>query len=436
MKRTAASIALLLLGIISTFAQPDTSAQGMKRSFVVDANVWSRGEYRNGGLPADNGRPEAVFLMSNAIVQMNYKAGFLEMCFSPKFFGIWGSSSTGALKIDEAWAGFRLKNGLFLRAGRQKLEYDDERIIGNDDWTMAINSQDILKAGFEHGRHKLHLLVAFNQNDENTNGGTIYIDGSQPYKSMQTLWYHFDPIPQLGASLVVMNTGMQNPIEAQTEINKVEYQQIFGAFADWHPSNFSLTASYYRQTGRNEHHLPIQAWMTSAEALWNASPQFDLGMGYFFMSGDEYYYVPPEGAFGLSLKKDVRGFNPIFGSHHEFYGAMDFFYVKTYYGGNTPGLQDLHLGMAWRPAPQLGFDAKYHLLATGIKLQDIGRILGHELELNVSWKPMKDLKLMAGYSFMKGTRTMEHLKRTSNKNNLHWGWLMLVVTPEFFRSGN
>ena len=27
---------------------------------------------------------------------------------------------------------------------------------------------------------------------------------------------------------------------------------------------------------------------------------------------------------------------------------------------------------------------------------------------------------------------MERLKRTSDRNNLHWGWLMLVISPEFF----
>ena len=114
---------------------------------------------------------------------------------------------------------------------------------------------------------------------------------------------------------------------------------------------------------------------------------------------------------------------------------MDFFYVTTYYGGNTPGLQDFHAGLNWHPEGQLEFGSMYHILATGIKFEDQTRVLGHELELTATWKPMKDLKLKAGYSFMKGTKTMEQLKRTANKNHLHWGWLMLIVTPEFFRSG-
>ena len=111
---------------------------------------------------------------------------------------------------------------------------------------------------------------------------------------------------------------------------------------------------------------------------------------------------------------------------------MDFFYVTTYYGGNTPGLQDFHLGAQWKPIDPLSFKVKYHLLATSVKVEDVSLILGHELELETAWQILPDVSLQAGYTFMKGTSTMERLKRTSDRNNLHWGWLMLVISPEFF----
>ena len=65
-------------------------------------------------------------------------------------------------------------------------------------------------------------------------------------------------------------------------------------------------------------------------------------------------------------------------------------------------------------------------------MEDAVKTLGHEVELSASWQLMPDVSLLAGYSFMQGTETMELLKRTSDKNRLHWGWLMLVITPEFF----
>ena len=64
-------------------------------------------------------------------------------------------------------------------------------------------------------------------------------------------------------------------------------------------------------------------------------------------------------------------------------------------------------------------------------LPDMKKSLGHELELGVMWKPMRDVTLMAGYSYMLGTETMERLKRSSD-DNLQWAWLMLTVNPRIF----
>ena len=424
MKKTVTLFLLMLCGVLTYAQQADTL-----KTFSINASLWSRGEFRDGALPAENGVDHAAFLMSNNVIGMNYSGKNLEARFSPKFFGIWGAKGSGGMAIEEAWFGLK-GGGWFLRLGRQKLSYDDERIIGSNDWAMATSTHDIVKGGFELGKHKLHVLAAFNQNNENTNGGTYYINGGQAYKNMQALWYHFDPLPQLGASLIFMNTGMQNIMLTEEE-NKTEYQQLFGVYASWKPGNFGLQASYYRQTGHDENGLPIHAWMTSAEADWRAFDWLSLNTGFFFMSGDENFFIPAQGALGMARKTEVRGFNPIFGSHHQFYGAMDFFYVNTYYGGNTPGLQDYHAGVRLRPFKALGLDVSYHLLATAVPIENAStQVLGHEVELEASWQISKDIALMAGYSFMMGTETMQLLKR-GDEDRLRWAWLMLMVTPEF-----
>lgn len=414
--------------IVVCAAQTDSLSQ--KSHFSGTASSWVRGEIRDGALPAENGQDFAAFLMGNTVLKLDYSSPWLDVRFAPKYFGVWGASANGNLGIDEAWLSIKTGWGLFARAGRQKLSYDDQRIIGDDDWAMAAKTHDVLKLGYEGKKHKVHVLLAFNQNNENLNGGTYYIKGGQPYKSMQTLWYHYDPFDWLGASLIFMNTGMQNMYGTEQKTN---YQQLYGAFLNLHPKNFSFQASYYRQSGESEYQLPIHAWMASAESDWQIIPQLSLQAGYFHMSGDPRFYVPPEGAFGMSRKTEISGFNPIFGSHHKFYGAMDFFYITTYYGGNTPGLQDLHFGTKWSPWKAFDISGKYHYLATSVDVNDAERTLGHEFELELGWSIAKDVRLMAGYTLMAGTKTMEVLKRSSGQDHLNWGWLMLVVTPEFFR---
>ena len=71
-------------------------------------------------------------------------------------------------------------------------------------------------------------------------------------------------------------------------------------------------------------------------------------------------------------------------------------------------------------------------LATATKLSDLNKTLGHEIELKVSYRIMKDASLGVGYSQMKGTETMEALKRSTGNHKLRWGWLMLNITPRVF----
>lgn len=129
----------------------------------------------------------------------------------------------------------------------------------------------------------------------------------------------------------------------------------------------------------------------------------------------------------------ANAFNLLYASHHQFYGAMDFFYIRTYYGGYSPGLQDYHAGGEFKVNDKLKFGAAVHWFLTSVRVPDSsGKSLGQELELSAQWRIIKNVRLQAGYSFMNGTKTMDQLKRSSSDSNLQWAWLMLVVNPQIF----
>ena len=173
-----------------------------------------------------------------------------------------------------------------MQVGRQVLSYDDERIIGPNDWAMAGVSHDVLKMGYEGHGHKLHAIFAYNQNANNADKGTsIYENGSMPYKSMITAWYHYDvPNFPLGASLLLMNIGMQGGFIDQNP--HTEWQQVWGGYLKFSPKKWSLEGSYYRQTGREEHGGKLRAWMASVKGTFDPSPVIGFDAGYDYMSGD------------------------------------------------------------------------------------------------------------------------------------------------------
>ena len=404
--------------------------------FSIDAKINIRGEIRVGGFnleDEDENERRAQFIMGQSRINLGYKrSDWFEMKLSPQFSGVWGQAG-GNLSLAEGWLSMKHnKTGLFAKIGRQVLEYDDERILGYDDWTMTAPTHDVLKFGFEGYGHKVHALLAYNQNSANISAGTSYYAGGiQPYKTMQTLWYHYTtPKSIFEISLLGMNIGMQS--QRADNPDTMFYQQLVGTYMVLKPSIVRLEGAFYYQMGKEEHGIPLNAYMGSAKLKVTPNDFYSLFVGYDYLSGDKYFAVPAEGNLGMVFHDVIRGFCPIFGSHHEFYGAMDFFYVDSYVGGFTPGLQNLYTGGSVSPVKGLNINAAYHFFAIATNLEHLKKPLGHEIEVSLNYTFAKFVKVGAGYSYMRGTETMETLQRVSDKRQLHWGWVMLSVTPTIF----
>ena len=421
---------MLIAAIVTTNS---LMAQEADNEFTIDAKVLTRGEIRAGGFSTDStdSKKMAHFIQGQYRINFGYKRSWLEIKLSPQMAGIWGQSV--GLSLAEAWASMKTKQGLFLKIGRQSIEYDDERILGYDDWAMTAPTHDMLKLGYEGHGHKVHALLAYNQTSANvTAGNSFYSGGIQPYKTMQALWYHYDtPKSIFGFSLIGLNIGIQNDDQ---ENPKTYFQQLVGTYMVCKPKFVTIEGSFYYQMGKEEHNIPIDAFMGSVKVDVKPSEIYSLRAGYDYLSGDKYFALRPGGSFGLVHHDKIRGFCSVFGSHHQFYGAMDFFYMSSYVDNFTPGLQNLYAGGTVNPVKGLSIKADYHFFAIATNLDQLKKPLGHEVEVSASYSFAKFVKVSAGYSFMKGTETMQQLQHLTEKRQLHWGWVMLNISPTLFKT--
>ena len=425
MRRTLFSIALILAAA--------TGLQAQNNTFTIDLDLLTRGEIRAGGLTRlDDEKPDfAAFVLDRTLLGIGYERPYFSARITAQHSGTWGNNEESFFGLYEAWAHVCSPKGFFAKVGRQNLSYDDQRIFGADDWAMTARSHDALKIGYEGYGHKVHLIGAYNQNLANISGGTFFKGGIQPYKSMAALWYHYDvPKVPFGFSLLFLDAGMQDGEPDEDE--KVWHQQMAGAYLSYKPEKWSAEAAYYHQFGKEEHGLPVNAFMASSKFTYTPEKHWTLTAGYDYLSGDKDFATPTGGTIGLTRHEVIRGFSSLYGSHHKFYGAMDFFYMTTYVGGFTPGLQNAYAGLQWTFKEKHSVSASYHFLATGTKLRNAEMPLGHELEIAAFFQIFKDGKLGFGYSFMKGTDTMTVLKKTADRRELHWGWLMLTISPRIF----
>lgn len=418
-------------------AQTDT----LQNKINVGMEFMTHGEICGGGLPraAKSTEDLSAFLLGRTRLKADYEQKGLQAHAVLQNLAVWGMKGNQAVNLYEAWVKMNSRHGFFAQLGRVALAYDDERIIGTNDFATAALSHDVLRAGYEGHGHKVHAILAFNQNANNVYYGTYYDDGAQAYKNLQTVWYHYDfsRFP-LGVSLLFMNFGQQagqqkdkdNPV-------RVEYQQMMGAYLKFHPKAFTLESSYYRQTGQivvdqDNHTKPVSAWMASGKATVTPIQCFSIIAGYDYLSGDDYVPTPYGGQFGLIEHPVEKGFTPLYGSRTQFYGIMDYFYESAYINGFTPGLQNAFIGVSGNPFAAFSCNATYHYLAVATHLKDLSSTLGHSMELQASYKFSKNISLVAGYTLMVGTETMARLKQEGSSNHAHWGWFSLVVSPSLF----
>lgn len=424
MKRISYIVALVLFmgqGLMGQSSDNETS---------VSFQIRPRAEYRNGALmPRTEGESAASFINNRARLSLNYKrSNNLIMKLSAQHVGVWGQDpqidKNGRFILNEAWARLNLGSGFFAQLGRQGLVYDDERILGGLDWNVAGRFHDALKLGFEDPSNKLHLILAYNQNDEKTKGGNFYLPGGQPYKTMQTLWYqHTAAASPFSISALILNLGQEGG-DSETLQAKTRYMQTLGTNIQYAPGSWSFGATAYLQTGKQASGREVSAWMGSLKAGYTIDSQWAISLGTDYLSGQE------------AGEDKMKAFNPLYGTHHKFYGSMDYFFASSFVGGYNPGLWDLYGGLTCKASPKVNLSLNYHyfqmaaeLYADGSKLS---KGLGSEFDFQLDWNIMKDVRLSLGYSLMAGTSSMDIVKGGNHKSWQDWGWMSLNINPQIF----
>jgi hypothetical protein len=311
-----------------------------------------------------------------------------------------------ATSIHEAWAEVFFVPGFSLQAGRQELNYDDNRIFGNVGWTQQARSHDIALFKYEK-KFKIHLGVAHHENSDITNN--LY-DGPDAYKDMQFVWLN-KAWEKNTFSLLFLNNGVP-VMENNNQVTKYS-QTLGGRFAKGF-EKWSLATNLYWQTGKHSNGKEISA----LNFLVEASLKNGFLGGYEYLSGNSY-----------DKTDKVYAFTPFYGTNHKFNGFMDYFYVGNHI--NSVGLNDVYVKYNWSKK-QFGISADLHYFSSAGKIaEDAENYLGTELDLTFSYKIHEMASISAGWSTMFAGESMELLKGGDYKTGNHWAYIMLSVTPRF-----
>ena len=410
------SLSFLIMISAATYAQ----------EFNVNLQLRPRYEYRNGYknlMP--NGEKASSFVSQRSRLNLNFNQDKLKTKLTLQNIRTWGDVATttasdkNGIAIFEAWAQYEFSPEWKTRIGRQVIAYDNQRILGEIDWSQQGQSHDAALITFHPKKHQLDLGIALNANAENLLAPkTPYTTN---YKSMQYAWYHTQ-FSKLNMSILLLNTGYE--FEKTNGNLEVDYKQTFGTYLSLKEKKWNINLGVYGQSGESAD-KKVNALYAGTFFGYETSKKFKIGLGYEFLSGKDQN----------DSSSESKSFSPVFGTNHAFNGFMDYFYVGNHQ--NNVGLSDIYSKLnyssnKWEFAliPHVFYTPNTVLDANSKKMDSY---LGTEIDLTASYIVQKDIVATAGYSQMFSSSTLERVKNvTSPATTNNWAWVMISFSPRIF----
>lgn len=419
------------------------SATIAQAQFTLSGEYRPRTEYRHGfKKPVAAPGEYALFTEQRTRLKLNYQQERLGFGLTLQDVRIWGETgqinkSDGLTSVHEAWGSVRFTDRLSLKLGRQELVYDDHRVLGSLDWAAQGRSHDAARLVFQDSTLAIHAGVALNQsstvpepaklssNFYQAPGGFAALGGGLPnYKNLQFMWVE-KKLCRFSTTAIALNTGWQLP---DTSVN---YLHTWGINPQYRfNKSLQLEGSFYYQHGKNRTDQQVSAHLASL-ALTYRHPTTSLTLGGDWVSGTEID------------QENSSTFDPLFGTHHKFYGLMDYFYVGNPHSqqGKSVGLVDLFVKPSFKLSPKASLLVQGHTFFSAVAVVDsndqtvtLPSRLGTEVDLVAVYRYAEGVTFKGGYSQMLATPTMEALKGGSGDHVNHWGWIMISLNPTFLQT--
>ncbi len=409
------------------------SAPSALAQLTITGEIRPRAEFRNGfKKPNTAAADPAFFIEQRSRVYTSYKTEKLGLKIVLQDVRIWGNTNqiykadASLGNVYEAWGEYYFTPTTSIRVGRQELDYDNARFLGNLDWAAQGRSHDAVRFMYtsETG-FALHAGAAYNQNvpfEPAQLSGTYYTNNN--YKTMQYVWLH-KPVGKGKVSFLVFNDGRERADSTTF------FRQTYGLVGEQSLGKVKLGGELYYQGGKDQSGTNVNAWLAAVNATIN-TPITPLTIGVDFLSGSD------------ANETDNKSFAPLYGTNHKFYGFMDYFYVGNNHGqnGKTAGLVDIYLKSKFKLGKKSALIAHYHYFESPTAVyapegngEELSSMLGNEIDLVYNLNIIPAVNLKVGYSQIFTTDSMNALKGIQENEGMNnWAWAMISFKPELFNT--
>lgn len=410
--------------------------------FTINVDVLQRAEVLKGyGTPAmAKGEPDFL-IGQRARLEFGLKKEKYQIHIAVQDIRRWGTNPSVALTdnflgIHEAWGEFNLSKRFSLKTGRQELDFDNARFLGNVDWVLQARSHDAIMFKMNYDKISGQAGFAYNFQLKDVFGMPNSL--TNPYKIAQFLRLE-SKVKNFSISGIFWNNAVTFETIApdSTITESYKHMQTFGIpNISYTFKDFTFAASFYYQLGRNKKNQPMNAYNVGVDVnythVFNDSikNRISVSLGADLLSGTSQ--IDSSNSYNNS-------FTPMFGTNHRHNGYMDYFYV----GGrheNSVGLHDFYLRAKYDFNTRGFISLNQHFFRAAAAIYDKNSLpgdvktlsgnLGYELDLTGGFVINDAFSVQAGYSMMYAMQSLKELRSLSAAMDVnHWGYVMLIIRP-------
>jgi hypothetical protein len=410
--------------------------------FTLKGEFRPRFEYRGGyGEMLSKDEVPQLTISERARLSAYYQTGNFTFGFGIQDVRVWGDDNTAAysgvpgstasIDLNEGWIGMKIYPDGLIKIGRQYWTYEDERIFAQRSWSQSEIKYDAFL--FSHNSKAVQVDVGLSWNNmKESTFETVY--STDRFKTLNFLYVKKNLNDWMYLSAFAIASGVDAVDTSDANNVKTYLQGTYGIYAGVTKGDLKALASFYYQNGRDRSGLNTSAYMFSAKADYNISKKVTIGAGIDYLSGTSQENDDP------AYASKNHTFDVLYGNRHRYYGHLDYFSNLPKSTGNG-GLMDIFIKLNWAALTKasLGMDIHYFSLQNDVldntseTMDFLAKGLGEEMDLYLSWDPVKFINIRGGYSCFIATDSMEKLQGVyDNARFPSWVWVMITAKPVFF----
>lgn len=392
-----------------------------------------RTEFRNGyrAFPQKGSSP-AFFTSHRGRIRLDVIKKGLHIRATLQDVRVWGDTDTrdaeGKAQFFEFYAEPIIGDHMFLRVGRQRIMYDDERLFAQNQWRQTGGKHDAIRLMLHKEALQAEVFVAFNQPYE-SNFGTAFPVAWDTYRGLVGSYLRWVAGEHITITAINFADEYTDPSSGDT---RGYWKLTNGGRIAFNNLNWYATIAAYYQWGNIENGKTHNAYYLQPEVRYTASKNYSVRLGLQLLSGDRDPIDNKSGAFLAQ-----------YGAFHRYNGRMDYtqLTVRTneHEGIVNPYLiLDFTFSKKWRLSWEmhaLGTQQLGRLSAANPEAVNLDRWFGWENDLMLRYRVNDFTAVEFAYLFLLPGEALEYLPTGNNGRSngiAQFAYLAVTWTPDFF----